>query len=73
MLENQTNLTLFQQEAADLKIDGGRVVGVVTQSGVDTVMKALDSFEVFKERKVDAASTYDMTYVRQALKELKLP
>src|SRR5580658_10167491 len=34
MLENQANLTLFQQEAADLKIEGGRVVGVVTQSGV---------------------------------------
>src|SRR3989449_2924039 len=38
--------------------------GLVTQSGVDTVMKVLDSFEVFKERRVDAASTYDMTYVR---------
>src|SRR5580658_7719508 len=34
MLENQANLTLFQQEAADLTIEGGRVVGVVTQSGV---------------------------------------
>ncbi len=46
--------------------------GLVTQSGVDTVMKVLDSFEIFKERKVDAASTYDMTYVRQALKDLKI-
>jgi tRNA uridine 5-carboxymethylaminomethyl modification enzyme len=35
MLENQPNLTLFQQEAADLKIEGERVVGVVTQSGVE--------------------------------------
>src|SRR3981189_1707176 len=34
MLENQPNLTLFQQEAADLKIEGERVGGVVTQSGV---------------------------------------
>jgi len=46
--------------------------GLVTQSGVDTVMKVLDSFEVFKERKVDAASTYDMKYVHQAMKDLKL-
>ncbi len=46
--------------------------GLVTQSGVDTVMKVLDSFEIFTERKVDAASTYDMTYVRQALKDLKI-
>src|SRR6202045_3799671 len=35
MLETQPNLTLFQQEAADLKIEGDRVVGVVTQSGVE--------------------------------------
>jgi tRNA uridine 5-carboxymethylaminomethyl modification enzyme len=35
MLETQENLTLFQQEAADLKVEGGRVVGVVTQSGVE--------------------------------------
>ena len=46
--------------------------GLVTQSGVDTVMKVLESFEVFKERRVDAASTYDMTYVRQAMRDLKI-
>ena len=46
--------------------------GLVTQSGVDTVMKVLESFEVFKERKVDAATTYDMKYVHQAMKELKI-
>jgi tRNA uridine 5-carboxymethylaminomethyl modification enzyme len=34
MLENQPNLTLFQQEVADLLIEGGRVVGVVTISGI---------------------------------------
>src|SRR6202142_1631808 len=33
MLETQTNLSLFQQEAADLKLLGERVVGVVTASG----------------------------------------
>src|SRR6202047_3384345 len=35
MLETQTNLTLFQQEAADLKLQGERVVGVVTASGIE--------------------------------------
>jgi tRNA uridine 5-carboxymethylaminomethyl modification enzyme len=34
MLENQRSLTLFQQEAADLIIDGGRVRGVVTVTGI---------------------------------------
>src|SRR6186713_2700445 len=32
MLENQPNLTLFQQEAADLVLEGSRVRGVVTIS-----------------------------------------
>src|ERR1700733_10172836 len=41
MLENQANLTLFQQEAADLKIEGGRVVGVTTQSGVEFRARAV--------------------------------
>jgi tRNA uridine 5-carboxymethylaminomethyl modification enzyme len=35
MLECQTHLALFQQEAADLLVEGERVVGVVTQSGVE--------------------------------------
>ena len=35
MLETQTNLTLFQQEAADLLLQGERVVGVVTASGIE--------------------------------------
>jgi tRNA uridine 5-carboxymethylaminomethyl modification enzyme len=34
MLENQPQLTLFQQEAADLLIEGGRVRGVVTITGI---------------------------------------
>jgi tRNA uridine 5-carboxymethylaminomethyl modification enzyme len=34
MLENQTNLSLFQQEAADLVVEGGRVRGVVTVTGI---------------------------------------
>jgi tRNA uridine 5-carboxymethylaminomethyl modification enzyme len=33
-LENQPNLTLFQQEAADLLVEGGRVRGVVTVTGI---------------------------------------
>src|SRR5471032_3675836 len=35
VLENQPNLMLFQQEAADLIIEGERVVGCVTQSGIE--------------------------------------
>ena len=31
-LENQPNLTLFQQEVADLIVEGDRVAGVVTQA-----------------------------------------
>ena len=34
ILETQTHLTLFQQEAADLMMEGDRVVGVVTQGGI---------------------------------------
>ncbi|RCX32825.1 tRNA uridine-5-carboxymethylaminomethyl(34) synthesis enzyme MnmG [Thioalbus denitrificans] len=33
-LENQPNLTLFQQAVDDLILDGGRVAGVVTQMGL---------------------------------------
>jgi tRNA uridine 5-carboxymethylaminomethyl modification enzyme len=34
-LESQSNLQLFQQEAADLLIENGRVGGVLTQSGIE--------------------------------------
>ena len=34
LLENQPNLTLFQQEAADLVVDGEKVKGVVTVTGI---------------------------------------
>jgi tRNA uridine 5-carboxymethylaminomethyl modification enzyme len=34
LLENQPNLTLFQQEVADLVIENERVAGVVTQTGI---------------------------------------
>jgi tRNA uridine 5-carboxymethylaminomethyl modification enzyme len=33
-LENQPNLTLFQQSVDDLMLEGGRVVGVLTQLGI---------------------------------------
>src|ERR671939_1815715 len=33
-LENQPNLTLFQQPVDDIILDGGRATGVVTQMGV---------------------------------------
>jgi tRNA uridine 5-carboxymethylaminomethyl modification enzyme len=41
MLETQPNLTLFQQEVADLMLEGERVVGVVTQSGIEFRARAL--------------------------------
>lgn len=34
ILENQRNLTLFQQEAADLVVEDGKVKGVVTVTGI---------------------------------------
>jgi len=34
MIEEQVNLTLFQQAVDDLMIDGGRVTGVITQMGL---------------------------------------
>ena len=34
LLENQPNLSLFQQEAADLVVENGRVRGVVTVTGI---------------------------------------
>jgi tRNA uridine 5-carboxymethylaminomethyl modification enzyme len=41
LLETQTNLTLFQQEVSDLTIEGERVVGVVTQSGIEFRARAI--------------------------------
>jgi tRNA uridine 5-carboxymethylaminomethyl modification enzyme len=35
LLENQPNLRLFQAEVADLKLNGGRVVGCLTRGGVE--------------------------------------
>ena len=40
-LETQANLDLFQQEAADLLLEGERVVGVVTQSGIEFRARAV--------------------------------
>jgi len=41
VLENQPNLTLFQQEVADLRLDRGRVAGVITQAGIEFVGRAV--------------------------------
>jgi tRNA uridine 5-carboxymethylaminomethyl modification enzyme len=41
MLETQSNLSLFQQEAADLLVEGGRAVGVITQSGIEFRARAI--------------------------------
>jgi tRNA uridine 5-carboxymethylaminomethyl modification enzyme len=41
MLENQPNLTLFQQEVADLVLEGERVAGAITQSGIEFRARAV--------------------------------
>ena len=41
LLENQPNLSLYQQEVSDLLMDGGRVAGVVTQVGVEFSARAV--------------------------------
>ena len=41
VLESQPNLSLFQQEAADLVMQGERAVGVVTQSGIEFRARAI--------------------------------
>jgi tRNA uridine 5-carboxymethylaminomethyl modification enzyme len=41
LLENQPNLNLFQQEVSDLRLEGGRVTGVVTQVGVEFTARAV--------------------------------
>ena len=41
MLETQPNLTLFQQEAADLIVEGERVVGAITLSGIEIRARAV--------------------------------
>ncbi|SJM93893.1 glucose-inhibited cell-division protein [Crenothrix polyspora] len=40
-LENQPNLSLFQQTVADLIVEGGKVVGVKTQMGLDFRARAI--------------------------------
>jgi len=41
LIENQPNLSLFQQEVSDLRIEGDRVEGVVTQVGVEFQARAV--------------------------------
>ncbi len=41
LIENQPNLRVFQQAAADLVIEGERVAGVVTQTGVRFTARAV--------------------------------
>src|SRR5947199_5313111 len=40
-LENQTNLSLFQQAVDDIELEGDRAVGVVTQIGLRFQAKAI--------------------------------
>ena len=40
----------------------------------EEAVTSLDSFGVFKDgQKIDVATTYDMKFVKQAVKDLKLP
>ncbi|MSS76119.1 MAG: tRNA uridine-5-carboxymethylaminomethyl(34) synthesis enzyme MnmG [Methyloglobulus sp.] len=41
VLENQVNLSLFQQTVADLIVEGDKVVGVKTQMGLDFIARAV--------------------------------
>jgi tRNA uridine 5-carboxymethylaminomethyl modification enzyme len=41
ILENQPNLQIFQQEAADLIVEGDRAAGVVTVSGIEFRARAI--------------------------------
>ncbi len=41
LLENQVNLTLFQQEVADLLLEANEVRGVVTQTGIEFRARAV--------------------------------
>jgi len=41
LLENQPNLTLFQQEVADLRLEGGRATGVITPVGLEFSTRAV--------------------------------
>jgi tRNA uridine 5-carboxymethylaminomethyl modification enzyme len=41
ILEAQANLTIFQQEAADLVLEGERVVGVITQAHIEFRARAV--------------------------------
>jgi tRNA uridine 5-carboxymethylaminomethyl modification enzyme len=41
LLERQPNLALFQQEVADLRLDGTRVTGVVTAAGIEFVARTV--------------------------------
>jgi tRNA uridine 5-carboxymethylaminomethyl modification enzyme len=40
-LENQPNLTLFQQEVADLRVEADRVQAVITQTGIEFRARAV--------------------------------
>src|SRR5690606_8828259 len=41
MLETQPGLKLFQQEVADLRLEGDRVTGVVTQAGIEFATRSV--------------------------------
>src|SRR3546814_6103801 len=55
-LQNQANLTIFQQAVVDLILEGDRVVGAVTQIGLK-----------FRERAVVLTRSEEHTYELQSL------
>jgi tRNA uridine 5-carboxymethylaminomethyl modification enzyme len=69
-LENQPNLTLFQQAVDDLMVEGDRVVGAVTQIGIRfrsrTVVLTAGTF-------LDGKIHVGLNNYPARLKELKLP
>jgi tRNA uridine 5-carboxymethylaminomethyl modification enzyme len=82
-LENQPNLTLFQQAADDLLVEGDRVVGVVTQIGLQfrarTVVLTAGTFLSgrihvgLENYQAGRAGDPPSLSLAQRLRELKLP
>lgn len=82
-LENQKNLWLFQQSADDLLLDGAKVVGIVTQTGVSFRCKAVvltaGTFlnglvhVGLKNYAAGRAGDPSSTSLGERLKEMKLP
>ena len=68
ILENQPNLTLFQQGVDDLLLEGGRVTGVVTQMGLRFGARAVVlTVGTFLGGKIHVGQATPTVWVSQAL------